>query len=158
MEELTGTGGAVWAAKPYLKGKFLVLNGDDIYNRAELENLINLSGQYKWSAGLAKAVPQNPKYLTFELDRDNRVLGARYPNEEEMKKGILISTGAFVLDRNIFKYKLMPVGDGKEYGLPQTILKVAKKHPMKGVIMKKWIQINYPEDIKRAEKLLKKRD
>jgi len=150
-KELNGTGGAVWTAKPYLKNKFLVLNGDDIYSRTELESLIKNT---PWSAGLAKAIPPGSKYLTFELDNKGRILGARYPNEKEMKNGILISTGAFLLDKDIFKYKLVPIGEGKEYGLPQTILKGIKKHPTRGVLMREWLQINSPEDIKKAEKAL----
>lgn len=154
-KELNGTGGAVWATKNQMKGKFLVLNGDDIYWKDELEALVRQS----WSAGLAETIPQGPQYLTFNLDENEFITGARHPNQEEMKNGILISTGAFVLDPNIFKYQLVPIGDGKEFGLPQTILKAIKKHPTKGVLMKNWIQINRLEDVKIAEKILnKKRD
>lgn len=153
VKELNGTGGAVWAAKNQIKGKFLVLNGDDIYWRDELETLVG----HSWSAGLAETMPPGPQYLTFELDKDGFITGARYPNRGEMKNGILISTGAFVLDPNIFKYKLIPIGNGKEFGLPQTILKAVKKHPTKGVLMKNWIQINRPEDVKIAEKILNKK-
>lgn len=147
--ELNGTGGAIWQAKSHLgPGKFLVLNGDDIYWKPELENLI----KHNWSAGLANLIPSSPKYLTFTLNRNNMILGARYPNAKEMVEGITISTGAFVLDHAIFKYKLVPISE-TEYGLPHTILKVIKKHPLKGVFMKKWIQINTPEDLKRAEEI-----
>ena len=87
---------------------------------------------------MAKTIPQSPSYLTFETDKNNYVVGARYPNEYEMKNGILVSTGAFVLDRNIFRYKLVPIAKGKEFGLPQTILKSIQKYPLKGVYMKNW--------------------
>ena len=148
MKKLTGTGSAVWIAKPFLKNKFLVLNGDDIYSKKELEKLI----RYDRSAGLAKTIPQNSTYLTFETDKNNFILGARYPNEREMKEGILISTGAFVLDQNIFRYKLVPIAGGKEFGLPQTILKSLQKYSLKAVYMKNWAQINRPEDIKKRRK------
>ncbi|OGN23037.1 MAG: hypothetical protein A2918_02815 [Candidatus Yanofskybacteria bacterium RIFCSPLOWO2_01_FULL_42_49] len=151
IKKLNGTGGALWQAKTYLKkDRFLVLNGDDIYRKSELENLI----KHGWSAGLAKTIPPSSKYLTFELDKDGMLLGARYPTNEEMTQGILISTGAFVLNPDIFKYKLVKISNG-EYGLPQTILKSIRKHPTKGIIMKNWIQINCPEDANKAEQILK---
>jgi len=150
--ELNGTGGAAWAAKAYIKNRFLVLSGDDIYSKGELEKLVGIK---TWAAGLSKAIPQSPKYLTFELGKNNRVLGARYPSEYEMKNGILVSTGAFVLNKNIFRSSLVPIGEAGEFGLPQTILKVTRKYPTKGVLMKKWILINRTEDIIRAESLLK---
>lgn len=149
--ELTGTGGAVWQVKSQLdQNRFLVLNGDDIYHKSELEKLIKYKG---WSAGLAKTIPKGPKYLNFNIDKNGFLTGAEYPN----KKGgeITISTGSFVVDSNLFKYKLVKITK-TEYGLPQTFLKAIKKYSTKGIIMKNWIQINTPEDIKKAEKLLSK--
>ena len=150
MKELTGTGSAVWLVKPLLRDRFLVLNGDDIYSKNELGGLL----KYERAAGLAKTMPQNPSYLTFQTDKKSYITGARYPNEYEMENGIMISTGAFVLDPSIFKYKLVPIAKGREFGLPQTILKSIRKFSLKGVYMKNWAQINRPEDIKKAEKIL----
>ena len=149
IAELSGTGGTLWQAKPFLEknGRFMVLNGDDIYSKGELAKLTN----HNWAFGLTKTIPPNPKYLAIQLDKNGNINHARYPTEKEMEKGILIGTGAYVLDHNIFKYKLVPIAKGKEYGLPQTILKAIKKYPAKGVLMKSWLQINYPEDIKKAE-------
>ena len=151
--ELNGTGGALWQTRSCLeKEKFLVLNGDDIYWKPELKNLI----KHNWSAGLIKTLPPSPKYLTFELDKNNIILGARYPNNQELVKGIIMSTGAFVIDYNIFKYKLVQITK-TEYGLPQTVLKAAKKYPIKGVMMKNCLQINCLKDKERAEEILNSR-
>src|SRR3989338_1354344 len=74
--ELNGTGGAVWQARPFLKkGWFLVLNGDDIYWKNELTALVK---NENWSTGLARTIPQNSSYFTFELDKKSNVTGARY--------------------------------------------------------------------------------
>ena len=161
-KKLTGTATAVYGAKKYLgkarpreaEGeageKFLVLYGDDIYSKKELEKLI----RFPWAFGLAKSIPPTPKYLNIILDSKKYIIRALYPTEKEMKTGILISTGSYVMDTRIFKYKPIRLGNG-EYGLPQTMLKAAKDVPIRGVVMKKWIQINYPRDIERAEKMLK---
>ena len=151
LKNLTGTATAVWRAKKYLgREKFLVLYGDDIYNKKELGELVKQS----WAFGLAKTIPPSPKYLNMVLDSKKYIIQALYPTAKEMKTGILVSTGAYVLDSRIFKYKPVKLSNG-EYGLPQTMLAAAKDIPIKGVIMKKWLQINRPEDIKKAEKKLK---
>ena len=151
LKNLTGTATAVWHTKKYLgKKSFLVLYGDDIYAKEELEKLI----LFPWAFGLAKTVPPSPKYLNLILDPEKYIIQALYPTEKEMKTGILVSTGAYVMDKRIFKYKPVKLAHG-EYGLPQTMLTAAKDIPIKGVIMKKWLQINRPEDIKKAENKLK---
>lgn len=151
LKSLTGTATAVWRAEKYLgKKSFLVLYGDDIYSKKELKKLI----RFPWAFGLAKTVPPSSKYLNLVLDSKKYIIQARYPTEKEMKTGILISTGAYVMDSRIFRYKPVKLANG-EYGLPQTMLLAAKKIPTKGVVMKKWLQINRPEDIKKAEKMLK---
>lgn len=150
LEKLNGTAGALWKAKKFLKReRFLVLNGDDIYYKKELEKML----ENNWAFGLAKRIPPRPSYLNIKLNKSGNIAGAGYPTEKEMQGGILIATGAYFLDTNIFRYKPVKIAGG-EYGLPQTILKAIKKHPIKAVIMNKWIQINTPEDIKRAEKIL----
>ena len=151
LKNLTGTATAVWRAKKYLgREKFLVLYGDDIYNKKELGELVKQS----WAFGLAKTIPPSPKYLNMVLDSKKYIIQALYPTAKEMKTGILISTGAYVMDSRIFKYKPVKLSNG-ESGLPQSMLAAAKDIPIKGVIMKKWLQINKPEDIKKAEKVLK---
>lgn len=151
LKKLTGTATAVWQAKKYLsKEKFLVLYGDDIYSKKELEKLV----QFPWAFGLAKTIPPSPKYLNMVLDSKNFIIQALYPTRKEMKTGIIVSTGAYIMDGRIFKYKPVKLTSG-EYGLPQTILSAAKDIPIKGIVMKKWLQINRPEDIKKAEKELK---
>lgn len=151
LKELTGTATAVYKTKKYLgKEKFLVLYGDDLYSKKELEKLVKLS----WAFGLAKTLPPTPKYLNMILDKKGYIIQALYPTKKQMGTGILVSTGAYVLDSRIFKYKPVRLSNG-EYGLPQTMLSAAKQIPIKGVLMKNWIQINCPDDVKKAEKQLK---
>ena len=150
LKNLTGTATAVWKAKKYLgKEKFLVLYGDDLYSKKEIEKLI----RFPWAFGLAKTLPPTPKYLNMVLDSKKYIIQALYPTEKEMEAGILVSTGAYVMDSRIFKYKPVKLSNG-EYGLPQTMLAAAKDIPIKGVVMKNWLQINNVEDIKKAGKFL----
>ncbi len=157
LKKLTGTATAVWRAKRYLgRDKFLVLYGDDIYSKNELEKLVALSTSLKtsWAFGLAKIIPPSPKYLNMILDPKKFIIQALYPTGKETRTGILVSTGAYMVDSRIFGYKPVKLANG-EYGFPQTMLAAAKQIPIKGIVMKNWLQINWPEDIKKAEKILK---
>ncbi len=151
QKDLLGTGHILNLLKPLINNRFLMLNGDDIYSKKELEALI----KHSKAVGLSKKIPQHNKYLSIKLGKNKNITEFSYPTEKEMKKGALLATGAYVLDDNIFKYKPFKLKNG-EYSLPRTILKMLSKHTIKGIQMRKWIQINYPEDIKEAEKTLNK--
>ncbi len=147
QKEFLGTANAVWKAKDMLKNeKFLVLNGDDLYNKNDLEKCL----KYDLAFGIIKKIPPSDKFIAIDISRDQTIAGFHKPEPSELKEGILIATGAYVLDDKIFQYKPVKLSNG-EYGLPQTILKLAKDYPVKGILMTKWSQINYPEDIKKAE-------
>lgn len=147
-KKLNGTGGALIAAKKFIKKeRFLVLYGDDIYSKNELEKML----AQKRSFGLAKIPPPSNKYLAIQINKKDDITGARYPNKKEMRGKILVFTGALVLDDTIFRLRMMQLSNG-EYGLPQTILKNIKKYPIKGMVMKHWIQINDPKSLAVAEK------
>lgn len=146
LSHLLGTAYAIWQARPLIKeNKFLVLNGDDLYNKKDLEKCI----ANDLSLGLSKETSPDLTYLAFDIDKNGIIIGHHKPVENEKK--ILMATGAYVLDHRIFNFKPVKIANG-EYGLPQTILEMSKKHPVKGVLMKKWISITYPEDVLRAEK------
>lgn len=147
QKEFLGTANAVWEAKDALKNeKFLVLNGDDLYDQEDLENCL----AHDLSFGLIKKIPPSEKYLAMDTDHRQNIIGGHKPSAEELKKEILIATGAYVLNDRFFQYEPVRLSSG-EYGLPQTILIMARDHTVKGVLMSKWSQINYPEDIKKAE-------
>lgn len=150
QKEFLGTANAVWEAKQFLKNeKFLVLNGDDLYNKDDLEKCLN----HELAFGVIQKVPPSDKFIAIDIGQDQNISGFHKPEQSELEKGILMATGVYVLDDRIFKYNPVQLSNG-EYGLPQTILNMAKEHPIKGIIMAKWSQINYPEDIKEAEKLI----
>lgn len=147
QKEFLGTANAVWETKQFLKNEgFLVLNGDDLYNKNDLEKCLN----HELAFGVIQKIPPSEKFIAIDLKQDQNIAGFHKPGQVELEKGILIATGVYVLDDRLFKYNPVQLSNG-EYGLPQTILNMAKDYPVKGIIMEKWSQINYPEDIKKAE-------
>lgn len=148
QKELNGTGGALFLAKDILKGKFLVMMGDDIYSKEDIVSMI----ENGWSV-LAKKADEEGKGAKIVVNGDNTI--KEIIEGTEIKKGDWNNAGMYVLGIEIFNYPLVPkaVGD-KEFGLPQTIVLAAKDIPIRIVPTKRWLQVTSPEDIPKLEKLL----
>lgn len=148
QKELNGTGGAIHIAKDLLKDNFLVMYGDDLYNKKDIEELIKYD-----LAVLAKEIEDVTRFGILNVDEEGNLTEiVEKPKESESK---LAAIGLFVLNKKFFDYDLVPVGGG-EFGLPQTLAKMAKDYPVKIVKAQYWHPIGYPEDIKSAEKVISK--
>lgn len=151
QKKLAGTADALWQTRPYLKpGKFLVLNGDDLYNTEDLRQCL----KEELVIGLTQSKPMGASYEVISLNNEGFVASWRKVLPEEMSQKVLIISGAYVLDQRIFGFDPVAISS-TEYGLPQTILAMSKTHPVRGVIMRHWVPVNRPEDIVVAENLLK---
>lgn len=144
-----GTFPALLSAKHLIaqNERFLVLNGDDIHSKTELEKYL----LYPRSFGLQKMQMEN--YHSIHIDTDNNIEGFYPQTETEKIDGALIATGAYVLDSEIFNHEGIALRDG-EHGLPQTILAQKNNFPVRAVITKNWLPINSHKDLEIAEKTL----
>lgn len=150
--KMSGTAGALWAARKYLKkGKFLVLNGDDFYQKRDINKLAD----HNLSMGVSRKRIPSPSYFVIDIDYKKRVVSWHKPIRRELHRPVLIATGAYVLSEKIFNYKPVKTTTG-EYGLPQTIFCMVKDFSVKSVLMNNWLQVNFPDDIKKAENFLKR--
>ncbi|MFA5358735.1 MAG: sugar phosphate nucleotidyltransferase [Patescibacteria group bacterium] len=152
QQELLGTGHALSLCRDILHDRFLVLMGDDIYSAADIPRCL----EYEQSI-LAKEVTAEEKrnYGAFEINDKGDLIGI---TEKELPTGdkFLVNTGLYVLDMTFFDYDLVSIKDGKEFGLPQTLVNVAKDHPIRIVKTDYWLPIGYPDDIEKAEIYLRK--
>ena len=148
-----GTADALWQAKGVLKGKFLVMMGDDLYAQEDITACL----AYEWALLVEQLVDLGTRGKVF-VDTDQRI--AEILEHEEHSGGSgLASTNMFVLDERIFDYPLvMRSKSKKEYGLPQTVAAAARaaQIPFYAVPATRWIQITNPEDIRKAEEVLAK--
>jgi NDP-sugar pyrophosphorylase family protein len=146
--ELNGTGGALFLAKDLLKGKFLVMMGDDIYNKEDITEMIKNG----WSI-LAKKADEKSKGAKIVLNDDNTI--KEIIEGAELERGDWNNTGMYLLGKEIFNYPLVPKSPGdKEFGLPQTIALATKNIPIRIVPTKRWLQVTCPEDVKKVETIL----
>lgn len=147
QENLNGTGGALWLVKDLVEEKFIVMMGDDLYYPDDVLKLI------KYDRAILACETDSPsQFGVFKIDKDENLL-------EIIEKpinpvGNLINTGLYVLTKNFFDYELVAISE-TEFGLPQTIVKMAKDLPVKIVKTDKWQPIGNPQDLKQAHKLLK---
>ena len=148
-KKYNGTAGALWEAKPYIKNEFIVLNGDDIIPKSEIKSLIKNNLAFS----VSKTVAPNDKYLEI-ITKNDYIKEMRRINKNKIDEPINIATGTYKLDKRIFKYKPVTIKDGKELGLPQTIIKMAQKHKIKAHYIKNWISINTKEELDKANLIL----
>jgi len=149
QKDKKGTAHALYLCKPFLKKKerFLVLFGDNIYAKNDLKKCL----KYKLSI-LAKEIenPKNFGVLTFDKNHHLKEIIEK-PNNPLTN---LVNCGVFVLNRKIFNYHMEAISK-KEFGLPQTIVKMAQDYPIRIVKASFWIPIGYPSDLKNAKAQLR---
>ncbi|HWO07466.1 MAG TPA: sugar phosphate nucleotidyltransferase [Candidatus Paceibacterota bacterium] len=141
-----GTADALWQARDILREKFIVMMGDDIYAREDIEAI----RVHDWAL-LVQRVPDTAVGGKVVTDLDNRIVDIIEGNEGG--EGV-VSANMFALTSRIFDFPQVPKAAGSsEMGLPQTILAASKESgvPFDVVEATKWIQISNPDDLVRAE-------
>ncbi|MBU0750196.1 nucleotidyltransferase family protein [Patescibacteria group bacterium] len=149
--ELNGTGGALLLLQPILNERFMILMGDDIYAREDMENCIATEG---WSL-LLEDMEHMAAGGKMIVNDKGEVVGI----EEGNHRGTpgLFNTNLAVLDRRIFDFPPVPKNEGSaEFGLPHHMVQasLAGNIPIHAVMTTFWIQITAPEDLERASTLM----
>ena len=145
---LNGTGGALHLAQSILRDKFLVMMGDDLYHKKDLNNLIKHD-----LAILGYEVDDPSQFGVIKMNRKKNMIDV-IEKPKKMKKA-LANTGVYVLNKNFFNYDLVSIGGG-EFGLPQTLAKMAADHVIKVEKTDLWHPIGNPDDLRKAEEILHK--
>lgn len=143
---LNGTGGALHLARSVLRDKFLVVMGDDLYHKKDLAEMI------KYDVAVMGYEVDDPSRFGVIRTNGNGTM-ADVIEKPKRSKSKLANVGVYVLNKKFFDYELAPIGGG-EFGLPQTMAKMAKDHEIKVHRARAWQPIGSPEDLKKAEKVL----
>lgn len=146
--EQLGTGHALFICKDFLEDKkFLVLMGDNLYVRKDMENCLKHN-----LCVLAQKLEAPERFGV--LKAENGVL-EEIIEGPKLAAGALINCGLYTLNKKIFDYPLVRIGE-KEYGLPQTIVKMSRDYPIKIEKAAFWMPISNLQDLKGIDKHLKK--
>ena len=150
QEKLNGTCGAVHICKNLIKGKFMVIMGDDLYHKNDLAKIAKED-----LAIMAKDFDNAERFGIFETDEQGNLLNI-IESPHTFKSG-LINIGAYVLNEEFFNYGMVPKKAGDiEFGLPQTLAKMAEDFPVKIIKATEWFPIGFPEDLAKAEEVIDK--
>lgn len=151
QENLNGTAGALWLARPFLTDRFVVMMGDDLYAREDVKACFAAP---EWSV-LAEETEAMASGGRMVMDQSGNIVDIV---EGEHAGSGLMNTNMFGLDPRIFNYPMVAKAHGSdEYGLPQTVLAASKLSgiALAAVQATLWIQVTAPEDLQKAEALLK---
>ena len=149
QKEQLGTGHAVLQAKPHVRGSFVAMNGDDLFDRQDLQELIRF--QY---AALVKRVPDPTAYGVYQIDAQNRVLNLVEKPQQPL--GDLANIGCYVLQPDFFdELERTSFSERGEIEITSTILSVAKKKdfyvlPINGF----WLPTGYAWDLIKHQEIL----
>lgn len=144
-----GTYRAVELCKPFLKDDpFLVLNADDLFDAQSVSRLVAMG-----PGTILVSHHDNPqKFGVFEVDSRDFVTG--FEEKPAQPKSNLVNCGPMVLTKQIFDFPPKPHANG-EYYLPESVAMMISKIPLRVTNATIWIPVGCPEDIPRAEKMLR---
>jgi len=146
QREQKGTGHAVLMAEPLIKDRFIAMNGDDIYDRIDIEQLLN----YKYAA-LVRYEEDPSQFGVYHVDEQNRVLNLIEKPKEFV--GNLTNVGCYVFDRTIFDIiRNTPLSERGEIEITSAVLSLAKKvdfyvYPIQGF----WLSNGFPWELLNSQ-------
>lgn len=143
-----GTGGALFLARSVLRDKFLVMMGDDLYHKKDIKKLIGHN-----LAVLGQEVEDIGKFGIIKANTKGHMIDIVEKPKRAKEK--LANTGMYVINKKIFDYDLIAISKG-EYGLPQTLARMAQNHIIKIEKALIWHPIGNQEDLMMAEKIIDK--
>ncbi len=147
QEQPLGTAHALSLVKPLIRDRFLVMMGDDLYCKTDIDAIVNDFG----NAILVKKIRGKFSGGNVKLDQ--------YGNLNDIVEGVhdggYVNAALYSITPEYFQYKMVPIKNGTEYGLPQTLVQMSKDYPVKVIESSWWLQITNMDDIKRVPNLVK---
>lgn len=141
-----GTAHALMVAKERLRGDFLVLMGDDLYSKSDLQRACGT----KEPAMFVRKVRSKFTGGNVLFDKSGNLLSIK---EGKHKNGGLVNIALYRLSKEYFELTPQKTSFGsKEYGIPQTLACGAGVYNIKILESEHWLQISDIDDLLRAEK------
>lgn len=152
QREQLGTGHAAMQVEPYIRDRFVLMNGDDLYAKEDLDAL--LPHRY---ALLAQEVP-NPRLFGVLTVQEGRVTDIIEKPEHPASN--LTSVGMYLLDRGIFDMLTqIPKSSRGEYEVTDAIKRLAQTADMHyHVSPGLWIPVGFPWSILIGNDFVLRRD
>lgn len=141
-----GTADALFQARDVMRGKFLVMYGDDIHGKDALLEVI------AQPHGMLAAFSETPeKYGVLEIGPEGTL--SAIIEKPENPPSNLVNIGGFVLTPEIFTFQA-EFSIHNEYLLTDCVTAYAQKYPVTVITQDTWIPLGNPSDIEKAEVIL----
>ena len=149
QDEQLGTGHAAKVALPFLGEEFLVLNGDDLYLREDIEECLS-----KNPCILIKEVENPENYGQILIDGKKVKDIVEKPKKEVSN---LINVGCYNINKSFFEKEIKKSARGEYEIIDFLKYYIKEKNSLYFVVAKNWMPITYPWSILEAvEDLLEK--
>jgi UDP-N-acetylglucosamine diphosphorylase / glucose-1-phosphate thymidylyltransferase / UDP-N-acetylgalactosamine diphosphorylase / glucosamine-1-phosphate N-acetyltransferase / galactosamine-1-phosphate N-acetyltransferase len=144
-----GTGHAASLAKKFIKNRFILMAGDDIYSRKDIQKCI----RHRYS--ILTSIAENPE--NFGVIVEKKGILADFVEKPKKFISSRINTSLYALDRKIFEcLKKIRKSKRKEFEIPDAIKLLSKNNKINCVKARQWIPVGYPWDLLNADKILRK--
>lgn len=149
QKEQLGTGHALLQVRDKVKGRFIVLNGDDLYSSEDIQECIN----HNYSI-LAMKVSTPEKFGVLTLDYNNCLKDLIEKPAAFVSN--IANTGLYVLDEKIFdELKTIKKTERGELELTCAVKSLSSKEEIYcHTSSSYWIPIGYPADLLKANNFL----
>jgi UDP-N-acetylglucosamine diphosphorylase / glucose-1-phosphate thymidylyltransferase / UDP-N-acetylgalactosamine diphosphorylase / glucosamine-1-phosphate N-acetyltransferase / galactosamine-1-phosphate N-acetyltransferase len=150
QKEQLGTGHAILQAKSHIRGRFVAMNGDDLFARQDLERLVKLE-----NGALVKRVKDPSQYGVYKVDEQNRVLELVEKPQEFVSD--LVNIGCYSFTPDIFtKIEHTKRSVRGEIEIVDAILETARETEFKVLpIQGFWLPTGFAWDLlKHQEKFM----
>ncbi|MFC7045283.1 bifunctional sugar-1-phosphate nucleotidylyltransferase/acetyltransferase [Halobacteriaceae archaeon GCM10025711] len=142
QEEQRGTADAVRAAREHIDGPFAVLNGDNLYDAASVEQLFAAApavGAFRVSN------PWNYGVLTLD---DGRVTGITEKPKDPPTE--LINAGAYVFPEAASDWLDVPESERGEHEITDVLGRVIDEYDVEPVELGRWLDVGRPWELLQA--------
>jgi len=145
QEKALGTGDAAKSASSLIKDKFFLLNGDDLYDKKDIQKVLK-----KFPCLLAKEVKQ-PKF--FGIVEEEKGIIKSFIEKPSKPKSNLANSGFYFLSKEIFNFSIEKSSRG-EYEFTDYIKQFIKDNKLNVVKADQWIPVSYCWNLLEANKAL----
>lgn len=144
QENQRGTADAVRAARPYLEGPFVVLNGDNVYEPAAVEALFEAAPAI---AAIAVDDPGNYGVLSTTSAGD-RVTGIVEKPDDPPSN--LANAGAYAFPEGALEYLDVGESERGEYELTDVVARTIEATVVTPVTLSRWLDVGRPWELLAA--------
>ncbi|MFH1395977.1 MAG: bifunctional sugar-1-phosphate nucleotidylyltransferase/acetyltransferase [archaeon] len=150
QEKTLGTGHAVAMAEQEVSGKFLVINGDDLFSRKDMENLL------KFDNCILVQEKENVSAFGVIEAKDGKVVNIIEKPVKGQEPSKLVNVGMYAFTPEIFQIlKTLPKSERGEYEITDAVRVLAQQGKMFYQELKGfWIPVGYPWHILEATETL----